>query len=237
MYKALSTIISLTYMCCLPKTSKAQFNILVAGKNFHINSFKDNKIYPGTSRFVIDSVMPPISQSKYDLEIRYTLSSNWGGLDEHCIVIKGNRDSLEAIYYFEHNFSKTDLQGKLKDSVKILHRYDRISAVNQRGVYVKPLKPSTSLDKLVKLLLAYHICDTPNDYEVVEHLTKKGKAPKEIPCMDCVDFTFYEVKIAGHFRSFFVSNRYQDYNRNIPEFNDQRQIDEVFHTLVPDIKK
>ena len=225
----------LIYVCCLPLSSQAQIDIVIAGESYHMNNVVDNAISPSLNQFVKDGVIPSIKLSKYDVEIRCNFYGAFGWFpgEGHCIVIRGNRKTLQAIDYSVRKYYKHAINGKLEDSGRVLHQYDYPQNPWGIGVHVIPLKPPISLTMLLQRLMACHINDIPDEDEIVNRLSKQGVFLKEVQCNDCLSSFWYEVKIGDHYRSFSISNRYQTTNLNIPEINYERGIVDVFNTLVP----
>jgi len=231
MYKAVTIILCVVYICVLPLSSQAQVNIVVGGQNYHISNVKDNNINPSLNQFVKDRVVQSIQQSKYEIEIRQYISGEFPG-EGRCIVIRGSRDNLEAIDYFVHTFSLMKTNGKFQDSGRVLHQYDYPGQTQRLGIYITTLKPTLSLSVLLQQLVTAHINDVPGSDELVAILNKNGVFPEEVRCNDCYSAEYYEVKIGEHYRSFTINNNYKTNKLNYPELTYQRQIEGVFNSLI-----
>lgn len=123
MLKTLSFLSKVTILACVPFLANAQFKVSVAHKTYQIDQFNDD-----TTSYRNDfeeGVIPSITRSKYEIEIRYYYFAEYGYPDEsYGIVIRGNKDSLYAAKYFLKRFIYKKSANKPVDSGNVLHRFD-----------------------------------------------------------------------------------------------------------------
>lgn len=211
--------------------SFAQSKVRCAGIEYIIPKFKADTIVSFNNKFVKDSILTSIKDSNYDIEIRYNFygAFGWWPNEGHCLVIRGNKDSLFAIDYF----LKAPELVRTKETGTIIHKYDFNG--HHIKLFVRKLHPDKPLSAMLQSLIDNHIMDLPADEAIISMLKNKNVKLKEYDATDCCASLIIEVKVKNHFRNFDTNYYYQAYNQNIKELKYESGIDSVFRQLIPNL--
>jgi|GEM_PF-2785174 hypothetical protein len=197
----------------------AQINIKCAGKNYYIPEFKDWPVKPKyTPMFEMLNVLTPITESKYDIEIRanyYTLSLNSG----MTITIKGNAQEL-IVQTMRYNYA-----GNIADSLK-----PKGTKIAKQGnlKYFYSVKSITAPDTLLTSLIKNHLFNF-DEKAIKDNLAKAKTEIYDRNVLDGYSIGF-EVKAKDHYRAFGISP--DRYPLNIKELKPIGLLDYTFGTLI-----
>ncbi len=209
----------------------AQLKVKCAGTEYIIPKFKADTVVSFNNKFVKDSILTSIKDSKYDVEIRYNFYGAFGWLpnEGHCLVIRGSKDSLFATDYF----LKTPEFIRTKEIGSIIHKYNFNN--HHIKLFIRKLHPDKPLSAMLQFLIDNHTMDLPADEAIISMLKGKNVKLREFDGTDCCASLIIEVKVKDHFRNFDTNYYYQAYNQNIKELKYESGIDNVFHQLIPNI--
>ncbi len=197
----------------------AQQTLNLAGKNYTIPAFTENKLVKTNWDF---EGIPSIVQSPHPLEIRFSFSAGTGSA---MISVQGNSDSLWADCYFY-----PIAPGQTMDSRFKFRSFTRRNGVTLSMVFTKiVLTPRT--DAILTALIANEIFTARDEESMLDSLTKNAIPFKKKDRLDGFGGTPFIVKLNSQFRSFTVAPEIDKQNPGMDVFLKRKRIFDLFHEL------
>lgn len=201
--------------------ASAQIIIRCAGESYSIPSFNDDSVKKQDRNFEKFQILPPINQSKYDIELRgYYITSN--PLISSVVVIKGNEEKIIAEAYFYKSSFGINFRTITSSKINTVRSGDQLV-----HAIVKSVQPT---DTLLRYLISNRLFSLMDIKYILKSLTKRGI---KITKNDVLDpyYMQFELKVKNHYRSFNCDPFMYYSNKNIKDLLPEKLLYDQFNQL------